>query len=91
MVKRLLAFFGQPSQSSIDALNFLYNVSNIFYVLFLALTLLATVLTVVFSWRLNKAKDEQYSREKQASDERIAVANGINRLIRCFFHVILSE
>lgn len=75
MFKRLLTFFGQPSQSSIDALNFLYNTSNVLYISFLALTLLATVLTVVFGWRLNKAKDEQYSREKQASDERIAVAN----------------
>jgi hypothetical protein len=49
--------------------------ANSAYIGFLTLTLVATVLIVVFNNRLNKAKDAAYGREKQASDERIADAN----------------
>jgi hypothetical protein len=49
--------------------------ANNAYIGFLALTLIATVLIVVFNNRLNRAKDASYAREKQASDERIAAAN----------------
>lgn len=49
--------------------------ANNAYIGFLTLTLVATVLIVVFNSRLNKAKDAAYGREKQASDERIAAAN----------------
>jgi hypothetical protein len=48
--------------------------ANNAYIGFLTLTLVATVLIVVFNNKLNKAKDASYLREKQASDERIATA-----------------
>src|SRR5690348_8205203 len=49
--------------------------ANNAYIGFLVLTLIATVLIVLFNNKLNKAKDEAYLQEKQASDERIAEAN----------------
>lgn len=51
--------------------------ANNAYIGFLALTLVATVLIVVFNNRLNKAKDSAAIREKQASDERIATAGAV--------------
>jgi hypothetical protein len=41
----------------------------------LTLTLIASVLIVVFNNRLGKAKDSAYVREKQVSDERISTAD----------------
>src|SRR6185295_5731106 len=46
--------------------------SNNAYVVFLALTLIATVLIVRYNSRLNKVKDELSVRERQASEEKVA-------------------
>ncbi len=46
--------------------------SNNAYVVFLALTLIATVLIVRYNNRLNRVKDELSVRERQASEEKVA-------------------
>jgi hypothetical protein len=76
---RIIRMEIEPSTSvesqEVKTWNARVSFANNAYIGFLALTLIATVLIVVFNNRLNKAKDDQSLREKRVSDERIADAN----------------